>query len=739
MQEQFKKHQENLKYLDSYVDEFAQQLGVSSTSIKKYAGYIPSDQSWVFAERDEKGKIIGLNKRTKDHKKIMTKGSKRGLIYEPNNFTKMVYKPGKENWIRTTTEIPCPLCGKAGECLLSAYNPQNPSAILCPHTSKGAMESRSTGYLHIYDKKQYSQTITPILVVEGPSDVLAANTMGFMAVGKPSAQGGLQFLEKLLSGQKVIVIGENDEAGRTGMEATFNTLKKVCRSVIKVLPPERFKDLREWMPTKEEFEKWIDEYGNREQNTDILDDISPITLAEKWLQETQYDGKILTLRRHRQIWFKYINGIYKELEDDIIIQQLYNFYVNRQYCKENSKGSKIIVPFIIDKHLIEKIQHALIKTCLIKNGKNSIEPFYIINGKYPPESLDLRKVIIFQNGIFNIETEKLEPLTPDLFTTSIVPYDYNPFAQCDLWKTTLLNMFNRRADSIHLLRQWFGYNLIASNNMEKIMIFVGPPASGKSTITDMLETMLGPTKRTAFNIEDFDNQFGMESLIGKHSVILAEAHLSNKIDGTKILQKINRMSGQDTIKINRKYKESLSTKLYCRITYVCNNLPKFRDDPQTLRRRTNILYFPNSYEKNPDITLKERLLEEIPGIAVWALGGLKDLYKRSCFVIPHTSEKCFEELKLLTCPMAGMIEECCEITNNSYHYVNTDQMYDLHKRWYEENGYYSLTRCQFGRTLSNVCPNMKKIRPNIQGKRIWCYSGIKIRPEAFERYLEKPR
>ena len=252
------------------LEVLAEDLGVTVESIKKLGiGFFPGEQAWIFAERDHRGNIIGLQRRYRAGKKFMIEGSNRGLIYEisafqnnqkPNHFYPKFIRAYRAN-------VDCPLCGKRKWCLISDDDVHNPSAVICGHTSEGAKRYiKNSGYLHQLREPRYSGknellriSNKPLVVVEGVSDVLAAMDLGYTAIGKPSAEGGNDLLAKLVGGknQKIIIIGENDEAGLRGMESTYQTLRPKCKSVTKVLPPDGFSDLRDWGPTVEEFEAWI--------------------------------------------------------------------------------------------------------------------------------------------------------------------------------------------------------------------------------------------------------------------------------------------------------------------------------------------------------------------------------------------------------------------------------------------------------------------------------------------------
>jgi len=255
------------------LEVLAADLGVTVESIKKLGvGFFPGEQAWIFAERDHRGNIIGLQRRYRDGKKFMVEGSNRGLIYEVNQFNTRPKKQKSNylypNFVRCyNARVSCPLCNKNDWCLVSDDDVHNPSAVICGRTSEGAKRYiQNSGYLHQLREPGINRqnellriSNKPLVVVEGVSDVLAAMDLGYTAIGKPSAEGGNDLLAKLVGGknQKIIIIGENDEAGLRGMESTYQTLRPKCKSVIKILPPDGFSDLRDWGPTVEEFEAWI--------------------------------------------------------------------------------------------------------------------------------------------------------------------------------------------------------------------------------------------------------------------------------------------------------------------------------------------------------------------------------------------------------------------------------------------------------------------------------------------------
>jgi hypothetical protein len=103
-----------------------------------------------------------------------------------------------------------------------------------------------------------------LLICEGPTDTAAALDLGFAAIGRPNCNSKVNMTAEIVKGRDVVIIGDNDDGGRVGVERLSDTLALYCKDVRIVYPPEGIKDLRDWLSIGLTAEKLRDIIGNTE-------------------------------------------------------------------------------------------------------------------------------------------------------------------------------------------------------------------------------------------------------------------------------------------------------------------------------------------------------------------------------------------------------------------------------------------------------------------------------------------
>lgn len=738
------------------VDVLAAKLGVSADAICRLGvGYYPAENCYIFPERDGYGNIIGLMRRYPDGRKYTVEGSKRGLSYECVGIRQKSQNlpEHKPRFVRVADAgVACPICGREADgCLVSNEDVSDPAAVICVRTADGAERRLETGagYLH----RRHPQidyrggpvsvlplSDKPVVITEGASDCLAAMAMGYVAVGRANAGAAGKDLIELVRGRHVILVGDRDPhgTGQQGIEACFQALRATCASVVKVLPPEgKGKDLRAWHPAREEFEAHVAASGVSTGDGTVLDDTTPLNLAKVWVQQRHIDHSERVIHFINGDYYRWTGTVYRQLSLEEVKRDWYTFFADVKYTRMTKEGP-IITPFFVDRKFVGNLHDAASAYLHIKLEEGAHEPLSIKAGA----PMDLARAVIFQNGILYLRDGRLAALTPDVFVTSTLPYEYRPGATAPLWEWFVEDVFDHDKECIALLQEWFGYNLIASNHMQSMMFFFGVPGSGKSTTAAVLEALLGRARCCGANTNNFRTLFGKEALLNKYAAIMSESRDTAKRDIDQLLQTWKAITGGDLMNVARKYKAAVDVSLFCRLTYVANEAIPFDDASQAMASRMNLLYFTKNYRnKKPDREIIYKLRRELPGIALWAIEGLKRLLANNSFTKPRRSLAQLARIADLTNPVGAMLDECVErFVGEGYaeHHVLVNDLYDLWKAWCDVNqSRTSLSQIGFGMKLGNLENPLKAKRIMEGGRRMNVYPGVRIRPEAAERYLRR--
>jgi putative DNA primase/helicase len=197
----------------------------------------------------------------------------------------------------------------------------------------------------------------------------------------------------------------------------------------------------------------------------------------------------------------------------------------------------------------------------------------------------------------------------------------------------------RRPDSIQSLREFVGYVLSGRTDMHKILLFIGPPRSGRGTIARVLAALLGHANVASPALASLCTQFGLAPLIGKPLAIIGDARLG-RADHSQVVERLLSISGEDMLTIDRKYREAWTGKLSTRFLIISNELPGFADASGAIASRFIILTLQESFLGREDHALTERLLKELSGILRWALEGLAELARERPVHRPTILRRC---------------------------------------------------------------------------------------------------
>jgi putative DNA primase/helicase len=323
-------------------------------------------------------------------------------------------------------------------------------------------------------------------------------------------------------------------------------------------------------------------------------------------------------------------------------------------------------------------------------------------------------LICLQNGVLDPQSGQLLSHSPSHGLPNALPITWDSAATCPLWLQTLKEIFEGdpdAGDKITLLQLWFGYCLIPDTSHHKFLWLVGTGANGKSLILDILCTLIGPENVSHAMITRLDRAFVRAELQGKLVNISAEMKAEDTIsDGY-----LKAIVAGDRTEAEQKYKPSFSFRPYARIVAATNELPRLLDLSEGFRRRAIILQFNRTFaEKDQDKHRANKLQNELAGILVWAVDGLRKLRELGRFPIPASSDAAILEYIKDSNPVRQFVEEALIETENGS--LTTTTVYWRYRDWARERGYQKMNVVTFGKRMKAL--GLKRRHTN--GKHVWC-------------------
>jgi phage/plasmid-associated DNA primase len=212
--------------------------------------------------------------------------------------------------------------------------------------------------------------------------------------------------------------------------------------------------------------------------------------------------------------------------------------------------------------------------------------------------------------------------------------------------------------------------------------FTGPPRSGKSTAKNVLEQLVGPAHIAQKQLSDLGKEFGLQDAIDKRLIVIPDARDVAVSQRGQALERILAITGGDTLSIPRKFLPAVSTSLLTRLLVLGNRQPAWIDESGALAARQVAILFDRSFEGKEDQTVEDRLMTELPGIANWALSGLRRLRENGYqFTISDKGREAVAEVRRSTSPALRFAEECLHVTGSIDDVVLVDEVYGVYENW----------------------------------------------------------
>jgi len=320
-------------------------------------------------------------------------------------------------------------------------------------------------------------------------------------------------------------------------------------------------------------------------------------------------------------------------------------------------------------------------------------------------------LINLKNGTLEIDKTgriTLQPFNKEDFLKYMLPFEYNPTAQCRMF----LNYLERCVPDItaqNVLAEYIGYIFIRWLKLEKVLILYGGGANGKSVFYDIICALLGRENISTYSMGNLCNPTGYYRAMIANKLL----NYSSEIGSTKKYSTdlFKQLCSGEQIEARLPYGDPFLIDDYARFMFNANTLPKEIEHTDAFFRRFLIIPFNVTIpEAERDYELAQKIIKnELSGVFNWVMAGLDRVVKQKGFTRCIASEKAVATYRLESDSVAMFLDENGYIPSQNNH-MKLKDLYTHFKTYCEENNYRVLSNKEFAKRLRSKDFDIKKIR-----------------------------
>ena len=313
---------------------------------------------------------------------------------------------------------------------------------------------------------------------------------------------------------------------------------------------------------------------------------------------------------------------------------------------------------------------------------------------------DAAKGLAFDNGFAVVTADgvHLEPLSEAHRAQYLLPYGYDPEAKCPKWLAFLADVL-ADADCIKLLQEFVGACLVGiATTLERCLVLYGEGASGKGTTMRVVRALFPAEVVSHVSPQEWKDKKCFALLAGRWLNLVDELP-DGDLEHTAIFKQV--VSG-DPCTAQVVYKPAFTFHPRAGHMFSGNELPGTRDHTSAYWRRFLMLRYSNpkaSHER--DLELTDKLLEELPGVASWAMAGAVRVLKRGDYTLPDAMIVDLDAWRRDSNQVAVFVDECTEEHSSikARDWPTASELYSSFAVWAKKAGHQRMSRATFGRRL----------------------------------------
>lgn len=580
----------------------------------------------------------------------------------------------------------------------------------------------------LYEAKN-NKDFTRVYIAEGEKDVDTLTDLGFLAVTAGGAESWASEYNRHFKGCIVYILRDNDDSGLRAANRIKRQLKRVAHRVYVVNPSDK---------EKGDISDFIEELGNvkREEKIQRVKEIIAQEESLSAPKDTYPDWQIFNEKGKP-------NGYDLDVLAQCIIDTMnlvkvkpdrHSDFASIYYYSEedgmyhqflgDGSSQYAIRSYQIMPH--SKYEETIKNILVLLSGNSRVLTYDNINSD--------PKRVLFRNGIYNLETDELEPFSPDHVFTRRIDVDYIPLDKFDKDEGKVFRKFLKhlvedpartKKDKIkirNILLETVG--MILSNvpcyYTKKCILMTGKGNTGKSKMKELVARLLesdGVNYTNASELSEIEINKFIRGDLAREGVRMAGADDMSALSLSDV-STFKSLTGGGQITAEHKGEDPF-TFTFKGFFWMCMNaIPKMPKDDAVYDRMLIIKCNNVVTKEERDPKLMDKLLEEKEYIVSLCMKHLRNLIDRD-----YVYDMCEAVETEITDYIAGnddvyqfFGDTFVASTGNTR--IKMRDAYDKYIQWRKDNGYKSMPA------------KYKDFTTKVQEK----YLKARIKPDGTKRY-----
>ena len=285
--------------------------------------------------------------------------------------------------------------------------------------------------------------------------------------------------------------------------------------------------------------------------------------------------------------------------------------------------------------------------------------------------------------------------------TRCAPVPFDPNAECPKFDAFLAEI-QPEADMRDFLRDWLGYCLTGEVSEQKIALFYGQGANGKSTLLNLLRLLLGEYCQTVpveAYLEDDRRGGGAATpeyarLPGVRLAMAAEPEKKRRLSTASIKS----MSGGEPIVARQLYGAFIEFQPQFKSFLSFNERPVIPAQDEGMWRRLMLIPFDQIIPPERRVARLEHLLAaEGAGVLNWLLSGFL-WWADHGLALPEAVKAATSDYRDESDPIGQFLDICTEKKKGAF--AAAKELFEAYETWCKANAFDPLNKLTFGKRLT---------------------------------------